>query len=264
MENAAKKNLISKNDEQPAAQINPPIPGKLNRIPPNNLPIIDKEKSEPKKSENKASEIKATPKTEAGESQSDKPAQIGEVVLPHQPNDLRPDEIIEIEQAAPEKIITDKDMEEAEKLEAYKLNPRVFLPTEVKNDNSNSIEAPSPKAEIDLAAHHQKKLKEIETVKQNITLQPAINEEINFMQKYLNKLTEFRTQANAKRREKKENNLKIIMNFARRKNKITNNEVEQLIGVKNTQASKYLKILLKQGKIVKFGKTKNTFYKPIK
>ncbi|MBU4257011.1 DUF977 family protein [Patescibacteria group bacterium] len=59
-------------------------------------------------------------------------------------------------------------------------------------------------------------------------------------------------------------NLNNIMEYARETQKITNNDVERITKVKHTQSSKYLKMLVKQGLLVKFGKTKNTFYKPIK
>ena len=41
------------------------------------------------------------------------------------------------------------------------------------------------------------------------------------------------------------------------------NEVEKLTGVKDAQATNYLNILVKQGKLIRFGKKKNIFYKPI-
>ena len=55
-----------------------------------------------------------------------------------------------------------------------------------------------------------------------------------------------------------------ILDHARQKQKITNNDVEKLTGVKHWQAANYLKILTKQRKLIKFGKTTNTFYKPVK
>ncbi|PIR13377.1 hypothetical protein COV49_02470, partial [Candidatus Falkowbacteria bacterium CG11_big_fil_rev_8_21_14_0_20_39_10] len=43
----------------------------------------------------------------------------------------------------------------------------------------------------------------------------------------------------------------------------SHDDVERLTGVKHAQATKYLKILTKQGKLIRFGKTANTFYKSI-
>jgi len=38
--------------------------------------------------------------------------------------------------------------------------------------------------------------------------------------------------------------------------------VERITGVKDAQATRYLEKLVKQGKLVRFGKKRNTFYKP--
>jgi len=81
---------------------------------------------------------------------------------------------------------------------------------------------------------------------------------------FLDKLKELRTKANQARTEKKEDNLKKILAYAREHNRITNDEVEKITGVRDDQATEYLNILVKQGKLVRFGKTKNTFYMPIK
>jgi len=54
------------------------------------------------------------------------------------------------------------------------------------------------------------------------------------------------------------------MEYAVKTQKVTNDDVERLTGVGDAQAARYLKKLTKQGKIIKFGKTSNTFYKPIK
>lgn len=89
-------------------------------------------------------------------------------------------------------------------------------------------------------------------------------EQIPFKTKFKNKLFELRKLANQKRFEKVEKNLEKIMQYAMEKQKITNNEVEKLTGIGDKQAERYLKILVKKRKLVKFGKTKNTFYKPVK
>ncbi len=93
---------------------------------------------------------------------------------------------------------------------------------------------------------------------------PVVNKvELSFAVKYLNKLKEQLGLANLKRRQKVQKNLDKIMQYARKTQKITNNDVERITGVKDSQAENYLNKLIKQGKLVRFGKTKNTFYKPI-
>ncbi|MDP3043573.1 MAG: hypothetical protein Q8N21_04170 [bacterium] len=90
------------------------------------------------------------------------------------------------------------------------------------------------------------------------------NEAESFMIKFYNKLAELRIIANQKKKEKMQKNLDNIMEYARETQKVTNNDVERITKVKHAQSTKYLKMLVKQGLLVKFGKTKNTFYKPIK
>ena len=80
---------------------------------------------------------------------------------------------------------------------------------------------------------------------------------------FLDKLKELRGQANKKRAENKQKNLEKILKYAREHNRITNDEVEEITKVRDDRATEYLNILVKQGKIIRFGKTKNTFYKPV-
>ncbi len=87
--------------------------------------------------------------------------------------------------------------------------------------------------------------------------------EKSFTKKYLVKLFAQLKTANAKRQEKKQANLNKIMAYAKERQKITNNDVEKLTGVKHVQAAKYLKILTKKRLLVRFGKTTNIFYKPV-
>ena len=68
--------------------------------------------------------------------------------------------------------------------------------------------------------------------------------------------------ANEKRLKKKQENLEKIMACARQKQKITNQLAQRLTHVSRKQAERYLEVLVGQGKLVRFGKTKNTFYKP--
>jgi len=81
---------------------------------------------------------------------------------------------------------------------------------------------------------------------------------------FLDKLKELRQKANLARQENKQTNLEKIMAFAREKQKITNNDVEKLTGVKDRQATNYLAELTKKDLLTRFGQKKNTFYKPIK
>ena len=87
--------------------------------------------------------------------------------------------------------------------------------------------------------------------------------EIPFAIKFKNKLKDLLQIANQKRSQKAQENLKKIMAYAQGKQKITNDEVEKIIGVKDSQAANYLNLLVKQNKLIKFGKTTNIFYKPL-
>ncbi len=85
-----------------------------------------------------------------------------------------------------------------------------------------------------------------------------------FIIKYSKKLAEQLRKANIKRQQKVQTNLNKIMEYALKTQKVTNNDVERITGVGDVQAYRYLKKLVKQGKLIRFGKKKNTFYKPIK
>lgn len=98
---------------------------------------------------------------------------------------------------------------------------------------------------------------------QPLSRSASVKTAMPFMVKFKNKLAEFRQIANQKRTEKMQKNLSIITQYAREKQRITNDEVEKLTGVKDAQATNYLNILVKQGKLIRFGKKKNIFYKPI-
>ncbi len=91
----------------------------------------------------------------------------------------------------------------------------------------------------------------------------ASKPEPSFTTKYINKLKEQLGLANLKRKQKARKNLDKIMEYARQTQKVTNDDVERITGVKDSQAENYLNKLIKQGKLVRFGKTKNIFYKPI-
>jgi hypothetical protein len=66
-----------------------------------------------------------------------------------------------------------------------------------------------------------------------------------------------------KKQEKIAASLEMIMAYAREQGKVTNDEVEKLVKVKDRQALRYLTMLCKQGRLVRFGTKKNTFYKAV-
>ena len=83
------------------------------------------------------------------------------------------------------------------------------------------------------------------------------------MVKFLDKLKDLRKQANEKRAQVAKENLEKILKYAKEQQRITNDEVEKLTGVGDTQAANYLNTLVKQGKLIRFGKKRNIFYKPV-
>ncbi len=194
--------------------------------------------------------------------------------LPHQKSDIRPEDIIEIEQEPLEEIITEEDKKASADLLSKQIIGR-------KDKGGENDFVPTPRLEHEIRQIHLKEQKQISALRQAPaieTIPPAppaqtkpkikpdflSTDKALFKTKFLDKLKKLRQQANQKRQENMKKNLAIIMEYAHRKQKITNDETEKITGVKNTQAYKYLKILVKQGKLVKFGKNINTFYKPIK
>ncbi len=242
---------------------------------PDNLPFAPEEKSEKEDSEAGAvTDITAAEQDDeptppdintASETMLEpvRPTADNEAELPPEPTDIKPDEIVRIEQPAPEEISAE-DLSKAKELETYNLPPRIILPASKKNDASSPDEIPSPKTEAGLAELNQKKLAELAEVKNKSDQSPPEKQKKSFMSDYLKKLSEFRLKANAKRTAKKEKNLETIMEYAERKNRITNDDIQKLTRVSDIQAQRYLKTLIKKGRLIKFGKTKNTFYKPIK
>jgi len=79
---------------------------------------------------------------------------------------------------------------------------------------------------------------------------------------FLESLKDLRQKANLKRTEKKEQNLKKIILFAQKHGQIVNNQVERITGVGDSRATEYLNILCKKNQLIRFGKTKDTYYKP--
>jgi len=77
------------------------------------------------------------------------------------------------------------------------------------------------------------------------------------------KLKDMLIAARRKKQEKMAANLETIMAYSREHGKITNNEVETLVKVKDRQATRYLAGLAKQGRLMRFGTKRNIFYKPV-
>lgn len=86
---------------------------------------------------------------------------------------------------------------------------------------------------------------------------------VPFALKFLKHLGILRGQANKKRQENIQARLDKIMAYAREHQKITNDDVEHLTGVSDRQALRDLNSLVKEKKLVRFGKKKNVFYKPL-
>ena len=61
-----------------------------------------------------------------------------------------------------------------------------------------------------------------------------------------------------------EENKKKILELLKEKNKITNNDIEKLLGVSDATATRYLDELEKQGKIEQIGKTGRSVYYQLK
>ncbi len=87
---------------------------------------------------------------------------------------------------------------------------------------------------------------------------------VPFMTQFLDKLKEFRGVANEKRAEIMKKNLDTVMEFAALTRKVTNDDVERITGVNDSQAQRYLKKLVEDGKLTRFGKTSGIYYRPTK
>jgi len=86
----------------------------------------------------------------------------------------------------------------------------------------------------------------------------------SFAKQFLDHMKGMRKKANEKRAEKKARNLELIMKESWKTERITNDDVERVIGVSDRQALNYLKILVKKGKLMRFGKKKGVYYKPLR
>jgi len=163
-----------------------------------------------------------------------------EAELPHQPDEVRPEDVVETEQEPPEKIITAKDIEKAKKIEVSPVNLLEQKP--------------------------MKKLEPLTPVKKKKILPTNMSssEVVTSLKDLRSRLNELLLKANKARITHSEKNLDRIMEYAWETQKITNDDVEKLTGVKHAQATRLLKKLVKNGKLARFGRYKYTFYKPIK
>ena len=63
--------------------------------------------------------------------------------------------------------------------------------------------------------------------------------------------------------QKKQKKLEKILQLAKQKQKITNDDVQKLILVSDKTATRYLDQLMKEGKLIRTGPEKHEFYKPV-
>jgi len=165
---------------------------------------------------------------------------VSEVELPHQRDPIRPEDIVEIEQESPEEIITTEDIEKAKEIEVSPVN----------------LLEPKP----------VKKLEPLTPVKKKkiLPVNMSSSEVVSSLKDLRSRLNELLLKANESRITHSEKNLDRIMEYAWETQKVTNNDVERITGVKHAQATRLLKKLVKDGKLARFGRYKYTFYKPIK
>ena len=75
----------------------------------------------------------------------------------------------------------------------------------------------------------------------------------------INTLSSLR-KANAARLKKKEEAKEKILELLNKQNRITNDEVEKMLGVSDSTAANYLQELVKENKIVQKGQNRGIFY----
>ena len=173
---------------------------------------------------------------------------VSEAELPHQPNAIRPEDIVEIEQEPPKEIITDKDIEKAKEIES--------VVSTLPAPDEERLESPP----------EEERLGPLTPAKKKKILPKTMNssEVVACLKDLRTRLNELLVKANEARVTNSEKNLEKIMEYARRTQKVTNNDVERITGVQDRQAGRYLKKLVKNKKLARFGRYKYTFYKPIK
>lgn len=170
--------------------------------------------------------------------------------LPHQPSDIKPEDIHEEAQEPPEVPVTKADhahLKEEEKVprpDAVYKDPDLVKQAE-KHPLPNIIEKGANKTppvlgqKLNKAPHPKKK---------------GAN---------TNRLKQLLKKADQEKDKRVELRLKAIIEYARISELITNNDVEALTGVSDTQATRYLNKLVRQGKLVRYGKYRHTYYKHI-
>lgn len=98
----------------------------------------------------------------------------------------------------------------------------------------------------------------------NIVAPSEIKLVVPFMVKFLEHMGIIGKDANLKRKENVEKNLELIIKEAWKTEKITNDDVERVTGVRDRQALNYLKELVKRGKLRRFGDGAGVYYKPLR
>lgn len=84
----------------------------------------------------------------------------------------------------------------------------------------------------------------------------------NSMMKKISSTFEIRTAALRARLQKRETKLNRIMESAHNRGSITNNDIERLLHVSDTTATRYAKLLVQRGDLVQHGKGPNVRYSP--
>jgi len=223
---------------------NPPSPNSKIENLPSDLP------AEASAKEGQKSQPEADPPREE---KIELPA-VSKAELPHQPSDIKPDEINEPEQEPPEIIITERDhahLSEDEKVprpDAVYKDPALVAEAE-KNPIPNIkgkgvVKFPKP------AALPQPQPSRVPIAEKLAT---ALDR----------RLKQLLINANRERKNRVQMNLDAILEFALKSDIITNNDVEYLTNVSDAQARRYLNKLVRQGKLVRYGRYKNTYYKHV-
>ncbi|MFH1822174.1 MAG: DUF977 family protein [Patescibacteria group bacterium] len=153
--------------------------------------------------------------------------------------------------------------------ETKESEPEVIPESEVAHEAEPVEDIAAPSQEVDPITAPQKAAESSPAPTPTPTQEPAptiiapaeIKESVPFMMKFLEHLGVLRKQANLKRREEMEKRLMAILEYAREHGQVTNDEVEKITGVGDRQALNYLNILVKQGKLVRFGQGLGTIYK---
>lgn len=128
--------------------------------------------------------------------------------------------------------------------------------TEVKTKEATTTDQDTPKETTEIVPE-EKPVQVIEEKKPEVVELPKKDEETFSPRKYLMSLL---VKANLAVQNKKIKNLEKLMEYFTTHAKVTNNDVEKLLGVKDSMATKYLNTLLKEGKIERHGVKKSTWY----